>query len=160
MQLPECGLYRTGPGLPGKEAAIGAGALVYFHNHSKQGPPIVLRPVENVHNRWVFDERGYLVQGDGAEGFLAGLMRLPREGFYSVKAPIALVGEEVLAARSLVQVGYNRSGQAILFPARFQGNGLWFSDKGFRFEGLSVFERLADAGFDPPRGEAARATLH
>jgi hypothetical protein len=32
--LPECGLYRTTKPLPDNEAAVPAGQLVYFHNHS------------------------------------------------------------------------------------------------------------------------------
>lgn len=152
MTLPACGLYRTGVGLVGREAAVGAGQLVYFHNHSKQGPPLVLPTTENVNNRWRFAERGYLVQGEGAEGFLGALTRLPAQGFYAVTGPIRVSDDRVLPPRTLVQVGYNRVGEAILFVAEAQGNGFWFSTRGFRFTGLEVFERLREAGFDPPAG--------
>jgi len=160
MAMPACGLYRTGEALAGREGAIGVGQLVYFHNHSKQGPPLVLGVVANSHNRWSFAERGYLVQGDGAEAFLAALVALPREGFYAVTAPIAVSEDRILAPRSLVQVGYNRSGEPILFAARHQGNGFSFSDRGFRFNDLAVFERLREAGFDRPIEELPAHLLH
>jgi len=160
MTLPACGLYKTGAALAGRETAIGEGQLVYFHNHSKQGPPLVLTAVSNTHNRWSFSDRGYLVQGDDAEGFLEALVALPREGFYAVRAPIGLTDDRVLPARSLVQVGYNRAGEPILFPAEARGNGFSFSDHGFRFFDLGVFERLAECGFDAPVVEPPAHLLH
>lgn len=160
MATPECGLYRTGAALAGREAAIGAGQLVYFHNHSKQGPPLVLTAVSNTANRWDFSDRGYLVSGEGAEAFLAALVALPREGFYAVTAAITLVDDRVLGPRSLVQVGYNRSGDPILFPAEHRGNGFVFSDHGFRFRDLAVFERLRECGFDAPIAEPPAHLLH
>lgn len=160
MATPACGLYRTGAALTGREAAIGAGQLVYFHNHSKQGPPLVLAAVANTHNRWDFSDRGYLVAGDGAEAFLTGLVPLPREGFYAVTAGISLVDERVLPPRSLVQVGYNRAGEPILFPAEHHGNGFSFSEHGFRFRDLVVFERLRKCGFDAPVTEPPAHLLH
>ena len=149
----QCGLYRTGTALAGKEGAVGAGQLVYFHNHSKQGPPIVLLPTTNERNRWSFDERGYLIDGLGADGFLESLVALPREGFYAVLEPVGVTDGRVLAARSVVQVGYNRAGEAILFPGEAHGNGFVFPTAGFRFDGLTVFQRLREAGFDPPSVE-------
>lgn len=146
--------------LEGRESAIGGGLLVYFHNHSKQGPPLVLTAVENTHNRWTFSDRGYLVQGPGAEAFLEGLVALPREGFYAVTAPITLTDGRVLAVRSLVQVGYNRAGEPILFPAEHRGNGFAFPDRGFRFFDLTVFERLSECGFDAPVEEPPAHLLH
>lgn len=145
-----CGLYRTGIALVGKEAGVGQGQLVYFHNHSKQGPPIVLLPTVNERNRWAFDERGYLVDGPGAGDFLEALTALPREGFYAVVEPLTVSEGRVLPARSVVQVGYNRGGEAILFPGEGHGNGFIFPTSGFRFDGLTVFQRLREAGFDPP----------
>ncbi len=160
MALPKCGLYRTGAGLPGKEAAIGPGGLIYFHNHSKQGPPIALLPERNTFNKWAFSERGYLVDGEGADGFIAALVALPAQGFYAVTRRIQLVGDQVLLPRRLVQIGYNRRGHVILFPAEFRGNGFWFPEQGFRFESLGIFESLAPTGFDAPAAAVDKATLH
>ena len=150
MSLPPCGLYVTGVPLLGKEGAISAGLLLYFHNHSKQGPPLVLLPTVNTHNRWAFAERGYLVEGPNAAEFIAALSARPRQGFYSVVEPVQ-VTNAVLPKRTLVQVGYNKRGDAILFPAQpLDGNGFHFKNRGFRFEDTSVLNRLRECGFDPP----------
>jgi len=73
---------------------------------------------------------------------------------------VALTEGQVLPVRGLVQVGTRREGAPILFPASFHGDGMSFPTRGFKFAGLEVFKGLRDAGFDPPRGEAVRETLH
>lgn len=151
--LPKCGLYATGEPLEGKEAAVPAGALVYFHNHSSQGPPLVLLPEVNKHNRWQFAERGYLVDSPNAGTFVAALAAVPAEGFYVAQRAIQLPEDEVLAPGTLVQIGYNRRAQPILFPAEFHGNGFSFPTHGYRFEGLGIFELLRSAGFGPPSAQ-------
>jgi len=60
--LPPCGLYKTTEPLPNKEEWVREDLLVYFHNHSQQGPPLLLLPASNAHNRWSFHEKGYLVR--------------------------------------------------------------------------------------------------
>ena len=151
MALPPCGIYRTTIALPGREEDVPAGRLVYFHNHSEQGPPIVLLPRSNTWNRWTFNERGLLVEGEAAALFIATLTSLPEEGLYIVQRPIGS-GESVLRPRTLVQVGYNPSGHVILFSAEPRDNGLSFPERGKRFEGLKVFDSLARASFDAPNG--------
>lgn len=136
--------------MEGREEAVPEGVLVYFHNHSSDGAPLVLLPLDNVHNRWSFHDKGYLVRGEGAERFIAHLAPLPAQGLYVVREHIHLSGTDVLAERTLVQLGYNRSGEPILFVARAEGNGFSFSDRGFRFPDTAVLERLTPAGFDPP----------
>ena len=42
--LPACGLYRTTKPLPDHEDEIGENTLVYFHNHSDSGLPVVVAP--------------------------------------------------------------------------------------------------------------------
>ena len=74
MALPDCGIYRTGVALEGREEAVPAGTLVYFHNHSSDGAPLVLSPLDNVHNRWSFHDKGYLVKGEAAAAFIAGVL--------------------------------------------------------------------------------------
>ncbi len=151
MELPACGLYRTGRSLPGHEEAVPPGALVMFHNHSPEGAPIVLMPKDNQHNRWSFHDRGWLVRGPEAADFLARLVRVPREGYYVVHKHLH-VPDGVLPERALVQVGYNRDAHPILFPARPVEGGIAFPTRGYRFEKLAVFEHLREAGFDlsPP----------
>lgn len=160
MELPKCGLYVTGMALTDKEEAVGQGQLVYFHNHSRQGPPIVLLPQQNVQNRWSFAEQGFLVEGDDALAFMGRLDARPAQGFYVVEEAIAVPGGQI-PPRMLVQVGYNRQGEPILFPARAHENGMRFPDKGFRFDGTDVFDRLRPGGFMIERGQAAvDPTLH
>ncbi len=153
MALPPCGIYKTTFALPNREEEVPAGRLIYFHNHSEQGPPLVLLPKENTHNVWTFQERGYLVEGEGAPAFITTLASLPAEGLYLVQRAID-TNDGGIPARTLVQVGYNPSGHAIVFPARAQANGFAFPDRGTRFEGFKVFDKLARASFDPPQGAA------
>lgn len=160
MALPNCGLYRTGVALPGREEQLPAERLVYFHNHSKEGGPLVLPPRENTHNHWTFADRGYLVQGPGSEGFMEAMIALPRQGFYVVQRPIALSDGTQLPPRALVQVGYNGGGDAILFVPEGHGNGFWFPERGFRFDGLGIFESLREAGFDRPAAPVQQGLLH
>jgi hypothetical protein len=160
MELPKCGLYVTGIALADKEEAVAQGQLVYFHNHSRQGPPIVLLPHENTHNRWSFAEHGFLVEGEAALAFIGRLEPRAAQGFYVAEKEIAVPGGRI-PARMLVQVGYNRQGEPILFPARTHENGMQFSEKGFRFDGLSVFERLRPGGFTIEQArDASDRTLH
>lgn len=160
-----CGIYRTGVDLGGPRTADGlpvvtADRLVYFHNHSTQGPPLVLLPEENENNRWRFSDRGVLVDGDGSAAFLASLVPLPPEGYYVVKDHIHVTGDRILGEKSLLQLGYTREGEPILFPGEFDGLAILFSDRGFRFSDLAVLERLAPGGFVRPEQEEESKTLH
>jgi hypothetical protein len=160
MELKKCGLYVTGIALEGKEEAIAAGRLVYFHNHSRQGPPIVLLPDKNTHNRWTFADQGFLVDGAGAHAFMADLHARPKQGFYVATAKIEVPGGEI-PPRLLLQLGYNRRGEVILFPAQAHGNGLQFPEKGFRFADTGILASLRAADFMVQRmPEASDRTLH
>ena len=145
----ECGIYVTTVALSGKEKAVPVGCMVYFHHHSQEGPPIVLLPKANHHNRWTFNTQGYLVEGVSARAFIEGLKALPKEGLYLCAQAIQLTNG-VLPARTLVQLGYNRRGEPILFPARSKGNGFEFPERGFRFASTDVLERLEPANFKIP----------
>jgi hypothetical protein len=150
VEVPGCGLYRTGIALAGKADSVPAGTLVYFHNHSEQGPPLVQLPHANTHNHWTFHRKGYLVEGDGGEAFLAAMERLPRQGYYVATGPVGLGKDREVAARGLVQVGYNRAGHPIVFVPESRGASFSFPETGFRFESLEIFESLREAGFDRP----------
>jgi hypothetical protein len=142
-KLKSCGLYRTTMALAGKEELVPAGRLVYFHNHSEQGSSIVLMPASNDDNKWSFHTRGYLV---GDKEFEDSLAPLPREGFYVLRANLTM-GEGMMPERSLVQLGYNPKGEAILFPGQRKGNSISFPKKGAGFKSDDVFKELDPVGF-------------
>jgi hypothetical protein len=145
---PKCGLYRTGIPLEGKEDSVAAERLVFFHNHSEQGPPLVLMPSVNEHNRWQFHDRGYLVE---SPGFLENLVPLRPEGFYILKGHVHVGRDEIIPERALVQLGYNRKAEPILFMGRFEGNTIVFPTTGYRFDSLDLFDHLEPAGFLVPK---------
>lgn len=146
--LPPCGVYRTSGPLPGREDEVDVGVLIYFHNHSEQGPPLVLLPRKNHNNRWTFGERGWLAEDPD---WVANLVPLKAQGFYVVgKEHLHLSREEIIPEGTLVQLGYNRKGDTILFPARFEGNSIHFPERGYRFESPDVQQHLRPAGFEPP----------
>jgi hypothetical protein len=152
--LPDCGLYRTTKALPEHEAAIPAGQLVYFHNHSDSGLPVVIAPEHNVHNRWHFHGSGTPFRG---LSWADSLVKLPSEGFYMLRKPLTFEGGEWPKA-ALVQLGYTRAAEPILFIAQarasLQENDLWFSDRGVSIqrdqlallEQLQIFAEPAEAG--------------
>lgn len=146
--LPPCGLYRTTVALPGHESQVASDRLVYFHNHSEQGPPLVLMPQSNTHNRWTFHDRGYLVE---SPEFIRALVPLRPEGYYVIRDHLHLSREEILPERTLVQLGYNREAEPILFVARFEENLIRFPDRGYRVNGPAVLEQLEPANFRAPR---------
>ena len=154
-QLPDCGLFRTGIALKGHEDRVGAGRLVYFHNHSQQGPPLVLIPRTNTDNRWDFGTRGFLVQ---TQEFIDRLIPLKCEGYYVVSENLHLSQSQILPTETLVQLGYNPKGEPIVFVASFEGNSIYFPSEGYRF-GDRVFNHLEPAGFRPPKTTKKRV-LH
>jgi hypothetical protein len=142
--LPDCGLYRTSKPLPGHEDAVPAGVLVYFHNHSDSGLPVVVIPEHNIHNRWHFHGPGIAFRG---LTWADSLTKLPPEGYYMLRKSLSFEGGEWPKA-SLVQLGYTKSGDPILFiaqvRARLEENDLFFSDRGLNpaRDKLSLLEPL------------------
>jgi hypothetical protein len=128
--LPECGLYRTTKPLPDHEAAVTTGLLVYFHNHSDSGLPVVIPPEHNILNRWHFHGEGIPFRG---LSWADSLVKLPAEGFYMLRKSLSFEGGEWPKA-ALVQLGYTRSAEPILFIGQVRSqlteNNLWFSDRG------------------------------
>jgi len=151
-ELPECGLYRTGAALTGHENEVPANVLVYFHNHSDQGPPMVLTPHANSHNRWQFHDRGWSVD---ESDFLAALIALKPEGLYLNTEHLHVTREEIIPERTLLQLGYNRRGDSILFPARFVGNTIEFPEQGYSFGSPEVQIGLEAVSFNVPRPKAS-----
>jgi hypothetical protein len=152
---PACGLYRTGLALTGNEEQVPSGILVYFHDHSGEdgaGPPMVVTPHDNEHNRWRFHERGWIVED---EAFVAALVPLAPEGLYVNTQHLHITREEIIPERMLVQLGYNRRGDTVLFVGRLEGNAIVFPERGYAFESPEVQKLLEPAGFDVARPRPA-----
>lgn len=128
--LPQCGLYRTTKPLPEHETEIPAGTLIYFHNHSDAGLPVAIAPEHNIMNRWHFHGSGIPFRG---LAWADSLVRLPQEGFYTLRKGLEFDGGS-WPKGTLVQLGYTRTGDPILFIAQLRGvmeeNDLFFSDRG------------------------------
>lgn len=154
-----CGVYRTGRALRAGEMEIPAGSLVYFHNHSVQGPPIVLLPDTNTQNRWTYTSGGWLVEDPE---FITAMVGLKAEGLYSLNRRLQVGKDEFVSERALVQLGYNRSADTILFVATPQGNGFVFPDRGLRFDAPDVQEILEPVNFAIPNAPPGtdQPTLH
>lgn len=130
--LPPCGLFRTTKALAGGERDCPAGLLVYFHNHGEGGFPHVIPPDHNVHNRWHFHGPGLPVR---ARAWVDTLVRLPSQGFCMLRKDLDFDGGS-WPKGSLVQLGYSRAAEPILFIAQQRAslaeNDLFFSDMGVK----------------------------
>lgn len=144
--LPPCGIYRTTVPLPGKEEWVRENLLVYFHNHSQQGPPLLLLPATNASNRWIFHDKGYLIR---EPDYVETLVGLKEEGFYVLDEPIYLSRDEFIPEETLVQLGYNRAGDPILFLAKFVDNQITFPASGLKCT-FEIFEMLREVNFRVP----------
>jgi hypothetical protein len=152
--LPDCGLFRTTKPLPEHEGEVPASILVYFHNHSDSGLPVVVAPDHNVHNRWHFHGAGIPFRG---LSWADSLVKLAAEGFYMLRKGLSFQGGE-WPKGALVQLGYTRGADPILFiaqaRAQLEENDLFFSDNGVgitqeqlaTLEPLHVFVEPAPAG--------------
>ncbi len=131
LDVPACGLYLTTMPLAEHEDAVPAGRLVMFHNHSEQGPPIVLLPEHNVRNRWHFKKEGFLVEDTD---YLQSMEPLKSEGFYHLREHFHPNQEEIVADKQLVQLGYNMEAESIIFfPAEDKDtNALIFPNSGMK----------------------------
>jgi hypothetical protein len=109
MQLPPCGLYRTRATI----GAIPAGKLVFFHNHGDPGPGLYL-PSGWRRNRVELQDRGQTLEDPD---LLRHLEPLPPEGLYRVLEPFFCCAQKCreYQPETLVELGYNGEGQAILF---------------------------------------------
>ncbi|MEZ4458136.1 MAG: hypothetical protein R3E66_00120 [bacterium] len=144
--LPPCGIYKTRQALDGKEEWVRENILVYFHNHSQQGPPLILLPAANAHNRWTFHDKGYLVKD---EDFPSTMIQLMPEGYYILNEAIFLSHDEVIPENTLVQMGYNRMGDPILFLSQFDNNVISFPNSGLKCT-LEIFDLLRPVDFRTP----------
>lgn len=131
--LPACGLYKTTQSVPDYSDAVPADTLIYFHNHSQEGPPIIQLPAQNRHNRWLFHTRGYLVSD---HEYLATLQPMRREGLYRLREHFHPNSEQVVDENALVQLGYTRQAEPILFfpLVAEDANSLQFPTRGIKID--------------------------
>ena len=122
-----CGLYRTTLAMG---AEILTDTLVYYHNHGNPGPG--LYPVQKWrNNKAIFTERGATVVD---HKYPQTLKALPTEGFYRVVEAFFCCEKNCtqFEADSLVQLGYNGAGQALLFRPSWSVAGVLLPDRGTR----------------------------
>ena len=128
------GLYRTSVAYPGSEEQIPAGALVYVGARAS-GERFVVRPSTNRMNQWYWSEPTTLLD---FEDWLVTLKRLPNEGYYVLPMDLCdSAGSVLLAAHSIVQLGYSADGRALVFPGE-RHTGLYANALFFGAEGMSV----------------------
>ncbi len=132
--LPTCGLYRTTVAI----REVPAGRLVYFHNHGDPGAGVYL-PSSWRHNRAIFQTRGTTLP---AHELAATLRPLPRQGLQRVVRAFTCCERRcrTWTAESLVQLGYNGEGRAIVFSPTLTDSGLTIPTSGTIIDD----ERLAD----------------
>jgi len=137
--LPPCGIYRTGTALGADPKSVPANRLVMFHNHSDKNMPFVQLPKENTNNTWTFHSIGPGVGED--EDFIAALKPLKPQGVYVLINNI-LTGENTIPKGTLVQLGYNRNADPILFLGFWRDGTVAFPKKGYKFDDLGILENL------------------
>ena len=130
INLPEPGLYRTSKPYPGREEEIPADCLVYVGQNPNTGVTFVVRPGANRRNRWFWGEPTIPLR---STVWAETLFSLPAQGFYILPQTIE-TGEGRWLKGAIVQLGYNREGQGIIFVAEDregeERNVLTFSDRG------------------------------
>lgn len=127
-----CGLHRTTRPLEG--TAVGEDLVVSFHDHA--GRAFVHLPMRNELNRWTWRADPIPVHD---REWIETLEPLPPEGFYVLHDELSSPNARAKWPRgALVQLGYDRSGNPILFLAqqRFHRveNALLFADRGIRVD--------------------------
>lgn len=152
--LPPCGLYRTL--LP--IGSVEADRLVYFHNHGNPGPGVYF-PEKWAHNRAQFSENGMTVPLP----LDARAMRaLPAEGFYRVNKTFHCCAKKCVQfePETLVQLGYNGAGRALLFLPELARGVIGVPERGTMIDddalanlvALKLNERQQTEEISMPRG--------
>ena len=153
MSLPPCGLYRTTVPI----GSTPANRLVYFHNHGDPGPGIYL-PESWHQNRATFSPKGLtLPEPELAET----LEPLAAEGLYHVEQEFTCCPKKcrTYPKGRLVQLGYNGSGEPILFEPAWSDHGLSFPNKGQRIDSERV-DQLTRLQVADPRQDSPGDMLH
>ncbi|MBK8262356.1 MAG: hypothetical protein IPK80_13600 [Nannocystis sp.] len=131
------GIYKTTKALPGQEAQVQPGMLILIRTDAEFAPASVLLPVQNNNNQWRFQMPGLKVPSPDF-GWANSLIKLPHEGFYRLLREHSFGDEGRWIKNAIVQLGYTRSADPILFIAQRRSplvaNDLFFSDKGVRVD--------------------------
>lgn len=135
MQLPPCGLYRTTAPI----GSIPTERLVFFHNHGDPGPGLYL-PSGWKGNRVEIGTQGTLLP---TPEDIRHLIPLPPEGFYRVSEAFHCCAKQcrLFAIESLVQLGYDANGTAILFVPEIIDGMLAVPEHGSKVD-ETAFDRL------------------
>lgn len=131
MKLPPCGLYRT----TAPVGSIPEGRLVYFHNHGEPGPGLYL-PSGWKANQVELQPRGVLLPSPDDVRLLEPL---PAEGFYRVTRSFYCCDKHCRSFEPdlLLQLGYNASGDAILFAPELVDGMLAIPSQGSRIDPIN-----------------------
>jgi hypothetical protein len=139
INLPDPGLYRTTKPYPAHEDEIPAGVLVYVGKQS-DGVTFVVRPGANRKNRWFWGDPTIPLR---STVWAQTLKSVPAEGFYTLPEDLDLGGGGMWRKNAIVQLGYNREAQGILFVGELredeERNVLVFSDKGVVIDDKLLF---------------------
>jgi len=153
--LPPCGLYRTSRPI----GDVAANRLVYFHNHGNPGPGLYF-PERWNSNRAQFAPNGTTVPQDFDPSALTPLLA---EGFYRVTKAFHCCSKQCTRFEpdAFLQLGYNGSGQALLFVPELVGGSIGVPERGTliddaAFASLAVLQvnerREPEGGISLPRG--------
>jgi hypothetical protein len=159
LDLPDPGLYRTTQPYPGQEDAFPAGVLVYLGQPQNGGVKFVVRPGQNRNNRWFWGEPTTPLR---SPSWAKSLRALPSEGFYTLPETLEFDGGGRWLKHAIVQLGYNESGQGILFIAEHREyqqdtNALFFSSQGLLIDD-GLLDRLVWAPILPVRTQPSEST--
>lgn len=147
-----CGLYKTTKPIDGK---ISTGELVYYHNHGDPGPGVY--PVEKwSHNKAVFSKSGASVPTEGWERSLEPVVP---EGFFTVEETFYCCEDRCRSFEkgSLVQLGYNRKADPLLFTPVWSYEGIRLPKRGTKVDveklellrPVKIVERFEKESHDP-----------
>lgn len=153
-----CGIYQTlkpiqVTGAKGPQE-IATGLLVQLHNHKEQAKPVLQLPEKNLHNRWTFAKQALLIEDPNYE---PALRELKTEGFYRLKSHFHIDEVRIIEKGALVQLGYTKHAQPILFPPHLLRdlNGLAFPKTGIHIadDVYQLLETLSIRGPFVPQKE-------
>jgi hypothetical protein len=133
MTLPPNGLYRTTIAHPLAPDEVPAERLVYVGRKNEDA--FVVVPHFNENNRWFWREP---VTPLTDEVWARTMVALPSEGFYTLPHALDLGNGGRWLENAIVQLGYDRVGNAILFVGEkresMADNALYFSERGHRID--------------------------
>ncbi len=112
FDLPESGLYRTTQPMPDHETDFPAGVLVFVGQKPNSEERFIVRPGQNRNNRWYWGEPTTPLR---SPTWSKTLKKLPTEGFYTLPETIEWESGGRWVENAIVQLGYNGSGEAIVF---------------------------------------------